>query len=204
MFVRRESLQAVVRRQLDINAHSVCEHAETGYQRVIRARDRLGVDISAEPVFFAQNTQSLNHTLAGIIGTADDGGREEKPLDIIAAIKFIVSSASSRGENVARRTSLETRLTQYLQSKTQALLMRTFSRDIHLPSAAKLWHMPHAAALLSHRRLRICPFRCSCRRHHISPNRKVSPACQTDPRSHQISNICSYTLYIRTFVCVKS
>ena len=87
-FVRRESLQAVVRRQLDIDAHSVREHAETGYQRVIRARDRLGVDISAEPVFFAQDAQSLNHTLAGIIGTADDGGREEKPLDIIAAIKI--------------------------------------------------------------------------------------------------------------------
>ena len=25
--------------------------------------------------------------------------------------------------------------------------MRTFSRDMHLPSAAKLWHIPHAAAL---------------------------------------------------------
>lgn len=87
-FVRRESLQAVVRRQLDIDAHSVREHTEAGYQRVIRARDRLGVDISAEPVFFAQNTQSLNHALTGIIRTADDGGREEKPLDIIAAIKI--------------------------------------------------------------------------------------------------------------------
>ena len=81
-------MQAVVRRQLDIDAHSVREHAETGYQRVIRARDRLGVDISAEFIFFAQDAQSLNHTLAGIIRTADDGRREEKPLDIIAAIKI--------------------------------------------------------------------------------------------------------------------
>ena len=54
----------------------------------------------------------------------------------------MVSSASSRGVNAARRVSLLRRLTQYLQSYTQALLRSTFSSVMHRPSAEKLWQHP--------------------------------------------------------------
>lgn len=50
----------------------------------------------------------------------------------------MVSSASSRGVKAARRVSLLRRLTQYLQSYTQALLNSTFSSVMHRPSAEKL------------------------------------------------------------------
>ena len=46
------------------------------------------------------------------------------------------------GVKAARRVSLLRRLTQYLQSYTQALLIRTFSSVMHRPSAEKLWQQP--------------------------------------------------------------
>ena len=54
----------------------------------------------------------------------------------------MVSSASSRGVKAARRVSLLRRLTQYLQSNTQLLVINTFSRVMHRPSAEKLWQQP--------------------------------------------------------------
>ena len=42
----------------------------------------------------------------------------------------------------ARRVSLLRRLTQYLQSNTQLLVINTFSRVMHRPSAEKLWQQP--------------------------------------------------------------
>ena len=54
----------------------------------------------------------------------------------------MVSSASSRGVKAARRVSLLRRLTQYLQSYTQQLVMSTFSREMQRPSAEKLWQQP--------------------------------------------------------------
>ena len=54
----------------------------------------------------------------------------------------MVNSASSLGVNIARRVSLLLRLTQYLQSKTQRLVKRTFSRVTQRPSAEKEWQQP--------------------------------------------------------------
>ena len=54
----------------------------------------------------------------------------------------MVRSANSLGVKVARRVSLLRRLTQYLQSYTQQLVMSTFRREIHRPSAEKLWQQP--------------------------------------------------------------
>ena len=54
----------------------------------------------------------------------------------------MVSSASSRGVNAARRVSLLRRLIQYLQSKAQTLVISTFSSVMQRPSAEKLWQHP--------------------------------------------------------------
>ena len=51
---------------------------------------------------------------------------------------------SSSGVNETRGTSLSARLIQYLQLNMHSLVYRTFSKDIHRPSAAKLWHIPLA------------------------------------------------------------
>ena len=59
----------------------------------------------------------------------------------------MAKSASSRGWKVARGTSLLLRLTQYLQSYTQLFVISTFNREMHRPSAEKLWQIPQAIAL---------------------------------------------------------
>ena len=54
----------------------------------------------------------------------------------------MVKSASSCGVNAARFVSLLRRLTQYLQSNTQQLVIRTFNSVTHRPSAEKEWQHP--------------------------------------------------------------
>ena len=49
----------------------------------------------------------------------------------------MVRSASSSGVNAARGTSLLQRLTQYAQSYTHTLVMRTLSNEMHRPSGVK-------------------------------------------------------------------
>ena len=59
----------------------------------------------------------------------------------------MVSSHSSSGVKAARGRSLERRLTQYWQSYTQTLVISTFSREMHRPSAEKEWQQPGAVVL---------------------------------------------------------
>ena len=54
----------------------------------------------------------------------------------------MVRSASSSGVNMARFASLLRRLTQYLQSYTHRLVISTFKRVTHRPSAEKEWQHP--------------------------------------------------------------
>ena len=56
-FLRREAREALVRGQLDIDAHAVRKQPERPDQRFIRAGDRLHVDVAAEAVLPAQNVQ---------------------------------------------------------------------------------------------------------------------------------------------------
>lgn len=45
--------------------------------------------------------------------------------------------------------SLEDLLIQYLQSNIHLFVSRIFNKDMHLPSAEKLWQIPHDTALPS-------------------------------------------------------
>ena len=61
--IRRQPGQARCRRQLDVHAHAVRQHAQPRDERLIRAGDRLCMDIAREPVFLAQKAQHLDHAL---------------------------------------------------------------------------------------------------------------------------------------------
>ncbi len=67
----------------------------------------------------------------------------------------MVSVQTSSGVNEALTISLEARLRQYLQSKMHSLVSNIFNREIHLPSAEKVWHIPQATELP---RLPLTPF----------------------------------------------
>ncbi|MPN51070.1 hypothetical protein SDC9_198711 [bioreactor metagenome] len=45
------------------------------------------MDISAEAVFLPQHAQGLDHQLGGAVRAAGHRGAEEKPLNIVAAVK---------------------------------------------------------------------------------------------------------------------
>ncbi len=58
-----------------------------------------------------------------------------------------MSVTTSSGVKRARRTLLETRLTQYAQSKMQKLVNRIFNSDTQRPSGVYEWQMPMPSVL---------------------------------------------------------
>ena len=56
----------------------------------------------------------------------------------------MVSLQTSSGVNEALGTSLDFLLMQYLQSKMHSLVNNILSNETHLPSAEKVWQIPHA------------------------------------------------------------
>ena len=59
----------------------------------------------------------------------------------------MVISHTSSGVKIALFILLLLRFKQYLQSKMQQLVSNILSKEIHLPSAEKEWHIPFTAAL---------------------------------------------------------
>ena len=102
----------------------------------------LAVDVAVEAVFLPQQPQAADHQLRGVVGAAQHAGGEEQPLDVVPAVELDGEVGQLlRGEG-ARRVSLLRRLTQYLQSYAQQLVIRTFSSVTHRPSAEKEWQQP--------------------------------------------------------------
>ena len=139
--VGRESGQPLLGRQLDIHTEPIGQKAQLTDKLGACTGNGLGVDIAVEAVLLPQKAQSLDHALGGVVRIAQDAAGEKKTFNIIAAVE-LDGSASSLGVKAVRRVSLLRRLTQYLQSYTQQLVMSTFSREIQRPSAEKLWQQP--------------------------------------------------------------
>ena len=83
-----EKMEALLAGQLDIDAEAVGEKAHLPDQLRACAGDGLGMDIAAEMVFIPQQPQDGEHPLGGVVGGAQHGAGEEKPLDVVAAIEL--------------------------------------------------------------------------------------------------------------------
>ena len=86
--VRGQPVQALFAGQLDVYRKAVGQQAQTIGQQRVGPRNGLGVDISGKAIFLPQNAQGFHHPLGGAVGVAAYRGGEEKPFDVVAAIKL--------------------------------------------------------------------------------------------------------------------
>ena len=83
-----EEMEALLAGQLDVDAEAVGEEAHLPDQLRACAGDGLGMDIAAEMVFVPQQPQDGEHPLGGVVGGAQHGAGQEKPLDVVAAVEL--------------------------------------------------------------------------------------------------------------------
>jgi hypothetical protein len=83
----RERLQAARCRELHVDGNAVGVKAGLVDQLGIGIGNGLEVDIAAKLVVFAQGARHLDDLLHRVIGRADDAGREEQALDIVALVE---------------------------------------------------------------------------------------------------------------------
>ena len=86
--VRRQGLQAALRRQLNIYAQPVRQQSQPRDQLRGSAGDGFCVDIAVEPVVIAQQVQAADHPLRGVVRTLQHAGGEKQPLNIIAPVEL--------------------------------------------------------------------------------------------------------------------
>ncbi len=112
-------------------------------QGIIGFRNRLQMDVAAEMMLLAQLARHAHHLLHGVVGAADDAGREKQSLDVIAAIEvecqlhdFIDGEARSR--HIAGRAVDAIKAVviagigqQHLQQRNAASIRRVGMTDAH-------------------------------------------------------------------------
>ena len=87
VFFGREFGEAGFLGYFDVDAEPVGIFAGLGDQRVIGFRNGLQMDVAAEVMLLAQFSRDGNHLFHGVIGAADDAGREKQALDVVASIE---------------------------------------------------------------------------------------------------------------------
>ena len=87
-FFRRQRADRFVLRQLDVDRQPVGVKPRLIEQFGRGVGDRLEVDVALEPVVQPQRLCDPHHVGHRGVGRADDAGRQEQPLDVVAAIEL--------------------------------------------------------------------------------------------------------------------
>ena len=85
--IRCQQLQAVLRRQLDVDTEPVRQQSQLPYQLRRGAGNGLGMDIPIEPVLLPQDAQRPDHLFRGIVRAAQHTAGQEQPLDIVPPVE---------------------------------------------------------------------------------------------------------------------
>ena len=88
ILVGGQQLQVAFGRDFDVDAHAVGVASGLGHQFAAGTGNALQMDVPVETVHRAQVAGHADHALHRIVGIADDARREEKPLDVVAAIEL--------------------------------------------------------------------------------------------------------------------
>ena len=85
--IRRQRLQAGLRRQLNVDAETVRQQAQLFHQLRGRAGNGLGVDVAVEPVLLPQDAKRPYHLLGSIVRAAQYTAGKKQPFDVIPPVK---------------------------------------------------------------------------------------------------------------------
>ncbi len=87
LLLRREFLQGILARQLDIDREAIGIKPRLLDQGRVGIRNRLEVDVAAKTVLLAQHLRDPHQLLHRVVGRADDPRGQKQPLDVVAAIE---------------------------------------------------------------------------------------------------------------------